>query len=303
MKKANIVVIDSLERSGTTLLSSIIHSQSISSCYRGVFHEFLSCNIGKWKQDYANASLIDYGNVQFVKNSNNGINNMYKMQYDILVQTSMRNLIRKEQYSFFTEEEWRILLNQTINSFKDLDNLYQELANLSKKEILAFRWNQGLAYINNFLRNDNHYWISLIRHPLDRALSDFKTFNVSFLDSLQFSRAYGENLEKTKKLKNHKIIYYEDLILKPSETIYEIYSFLGIKINNINFNLIQQSGKAYRVETSDLVACGKKHTEGVKYKGFESSKIGKYKQEVSLDYIEKFNSMMAEYNIYSRYIK
>ena len=56
---SKIVVVDGLARSGTTLLSSILHSQENTSCYRGICHEFMACNIGKWKKDYALFPKID----------------------------------------------------------------------------------------------------------------------------------------------------------------------------------------------------------------------------------------------------
>ena len=59
--KKKIVVIDGLARSGTTLLATIINSQKNSLCYRGIFHEFLACNIGTWKKDYILHSITSDG--------------------------------------------------------------------------------------------------------------------------------------------------------------------------------------------------------------------------------------------------
>lgn len=305
---SKIVVVDGLARSGTTLLSSVIHSQERSGCYRGMFHELLACDIGAWKHDYIMKNIIPANNIGFNNKTNKFARklkrffNKYDVQYDVLISNSLKTLCKREQFSQITGLEWHELLNKKVNSFNDLDNLYQEIAIEAEVDILAFRWNQGLAYINKFLRNENHYWISIIRNPMDRSLSDLKTFSSDLDKCVLYTEKYGDKLLHTEKLKNHIIIYYEDLLINPNKVINYIYEYLNLNILDINFDLIQQSGEKYKVESSDLIDYGKKHTEGEEFKGFDLNKVGKYKTELSDDYIKKFENVMKNNHLYSRYL-
>ena len=317
---ARIVVIDSLSRSGTTLITSVIHSQENAACYRGVFHELLACDIGTWAHDYAIHPLIKR-QVKYtlskskwtksrlanlfksrVLNRLNKKNKQYTFEYAALASNSLRTLEKRKQYDKLRKSEWEdFLLSNTPQSFKQLDELYQNLAKAMSCKVLTFRWNQGLAYIHHWLRNPNHYWISVVRNPMDRALSSFKAFNQNYEDSLACTKAYSEKLNEVMHAKNHYLIYYEDLISNPEVEIRKLFQFLGMGDIEINYNLIQQSGAAYKVETSDLIDEGKKHTEGKEYTGFDKSMANKYKTNLHQDVIDKFLAIIEDSPVLQRY--
>ncbi|WP_305984996.1 hypothetical protein, partial [Roseibium sp. MMSF_3544] len=207
-KARKIVVVDGLARSGTTLLSSLIHSQQSAACYRGVFHEFLACDVGRWKRDYACFPLLrPKDQVRIV----NDFSPNYKVSLGKIDQTPLARLFtrklelslsrlrsqtltrikRKDQTDRLSLSRWEEMCDfSSIKSFDDLDERYQSIATELDVDVLAFRWNQGYPYIDKFLRNPNHYWISVVRHPLTRAHSDFKTFGESYELDIRYTENF-----------------------------------------------------------------------------------------------------------------
>jgi len=225
----------------------------------------------------------------------------YTLNYPLLIQNTLDVLNRRGQYDLLDKEAWESMLSVPIESFDSLDNLYQNIASKVDSQILAFRWNQGLAYINNWLRNPNHYWVSVIRNPMDRALSSFKAFNQSYDDSVECTKSHAQKLEKVSKNCRHYIIYYEDLILNPEEEIRKLFEFFGQEDMEVNFSLKGQSGDPYKIETSDLISEGKKHTEGIEYKGFDVGMLNKYKSEMDEATIRKFSLVIDSFSMLERY--
>lgn len=308
MKQASkIVIIDGLARSGTTLLSSIFHSQENISCYRGICHEFLACNIGKWKKDYALYPKIEK-DVEISLNQNNSFSRLFSnknkklnLDYKRFCSNSIKTIENRNQTEKLTIEQWRNIFEQNnVTEISDLDKLYQNIASMTDSAVLCFRWNQGYPYIGKFLRNENHYWITIIRHPIDRALSDFRAFNESFENSIRYTTNFAEVISSSKNEK-HFLIYFEDLIINPQKTMAKLYDFLGLKNTNINFKLKQQSGLPYKIETSLLALEGQRHTVGENFEGFDKSKIGQSYENVDKKYKVKFERLIQKYGIYSFY--
>jgi hypothetical protein len=309
---SKILVVDGLARSGTTLISSIIHSQRLSACYRGVFHEFMATDVGKWPMAHAHAALINdsvrfdsslltYLRVKF------GIRNFInqkelKLSYAALQNHTIKNLTRRDQFDTLGLAEWQERLdNLNPTSLSDLDELYQRLAAEMNVQLLSFRWNQGLPYINKWLRNPHHHWLSVVRNPMDRALSAKKAFNWTYDESIEATKRFGSILEQTQKAENHHLIYFEDLIQSPTEIIGELYQSLGLSLEDINFNLVQQSGKDYMIETSDLIQDGMSHTSGKKHSGFDPKMINKYKREMSGNEVDMFRAALKDQKLFARY--
>lgn len=309
---SKILVVDGLARSGTTLISSIIHSQRLSACYRGVFHEFMATDVGKWPMAHAHAALINdsvrfdsslltYLRVKF------GIRNFInqkelKLSYAALKNHTIKNLTRRDQFDTLGLAEWQERLdNLNPTSLSDLDELYQRLAAEMNVQLLSFRWNQGLPYINKWLRNPHHHWLSVVRNPMDRALSAKKAFNWTYDESIEATKRFGSILEQTQKAENHHLIYFEDLIQSPTEIIGELYQSLGLSLEDINFNLVQQSGKDYMIETSDLIQDGMSHTSGKEHSGFDPKMINKYKREMSGNEVDMFRAALKDQKLFARY--
>ena len=318
---SKIIVIDGLARSGTTLLASLIHSQTVSKCFRGVFHELLACDIGKWKRDYALYPLIQkHQKIKIIKDFSYFYNfksyfkkkvpNLFKLQKFKPINLSLKNLrensletiYRKNQVDGFTLDKWDKLLNfSDFKNFEDLDNFYQKLSLKLKVDLLAFRWNQGFPYCYKWLRNENHYWISVIRHPIPRILSDNKTFNESFELGVQYTKNFSKIINSLNHPRHIKV-YFDDLILSPKKTINHIFKSTGVNLPNINLELIQSSGEEYRTESSDIIDKNTKHTVGRKFEGFEKDKLIVNSKALPKDIFEECKKIMLQYSIYKRYL-
>ena len=315
-----IVVIDGLARSGTTLLSSLIHSQSTSKCYRGIFHEFHASDIGKWKRDYALYPLIERNRkVKIVRELSKLSNfnlylkkrlpNLGKLQNYMQINLSLKQLRentlnvinRRNQTDNYKLDDWNELINfSNFKNFDDLDNFYQKLSIKLKVNLLAFRWNQGFPYCYKWLRNQNHYWISVIRHPISRSLSDNKTFKESHELGIKYTENFA-NIIGSLNHPRHIKIYFDDLILNPKKVINHIFETSGVNLPNINLKLIQQSGKEYKVESSDIVTENIPHTDGRKFEGFEKNKLVVNDKDLPKNIIKKYKKIIQKFSIYQPY--
>jgi len=318
---SKIIVIDGLARSGTTLLTSLIHSQSVSKCFRGVFNELLACDIGKWKRDYALCPLIKTNRKVKIVNDyskfskinlylKNHLPNLGKLQKFLpitlslkqLRENSLNTINRKNQIDGFQLDEWDKLINfSNFKNFEDIDNFYQKLAVKLRINLLGFRWNQAFPYCYKWLRNDNHYWISVIRHPIPRILSDNKTFNESFEFGVKYTKNFSEIIDSFNHPRHIKV-YFDDLILNPEKTIKQIFKSTGVNLTNINLDLIQQSGDKYRTESSDLIDKNIRHTTGRKFEGFEKNKLIINYKSLPKNIIKECEKIIKQYSIYRRYL-
>jgi len=275
---AKVVVIDSLARSGTTLLTALLHSQERMVAYRGVFHEPLACQLGRWAKDYICRSFI--------------------------VQKSLQVIEKNEQYSELSHEEWKAVFQEPVTSFADIDALYQRLAQHTRAEILCFRWNQALPYIERWLRNPDHYWVSIVRNPLSRAASHFKSHGISWDESLEYSSSFARltKFAIERKLSRYHVLNYEDLVANPLAELTRIVEFLDHSTATLNIDSIRgQDGKQYKSETVDNIDNRGSHKNGMPTQGFYTHAIDRYKKEMPPAVIREFEDRLSREAIYQRY--
>jgi hypothetical protein len=321
-----IVVIDGLARSGTTLLSSIIHSQKRMACYRGVFHEALATKLGEWPHGLVRHPVIPesyklslcegtdnryYSCFQkftsirkiyyFISRVKTQLKKSVRLDYDLLKENTLKSICADGQFDRLTMREWKNVLERKLANINGLDALYQQLAGKFDIDVLAFRWNQGMPYVHKWLRNPNHYWVAVIRNPLDRALSAHKSHRWNIEDSIENTEKYITGLENTHWCKNLYIVYYEDLVKKPYEVFQELCEFLGIKIDVSLDTLYGQDGSSYRSESSRLVERGKSHKEGEAYSGIYTKSINRYLTEFDDVTIARFKDRLQEHQLLARY--
>ena len=121
---AKIAVIDGLARSGTTLLSAILHSQQRVVAFRGCFHEPQACNLGTWPHGMARHPLVKEDIIieseenpskdiksKFTKWLNGPNHNKTNLNWNNLKQNTL-NIVRKEnQTGSYSLEQWENLLS------------------------------------------------------------------------------------------------------------------------------------------------------------------------------------------------
>ena len=323
---SRVLVIDSLARSGTTLLTALMNSQKDCAGLRAVFHEPLACNIGSWPHGMANLPLMSKRHsIRVVhneaKNKQSEFNQLpilgkdwlsslkIKLVYPVildagvLLDSTFQRVQDLSQTGLFNESRWQKLLHKRIKSTDDLDSLYQDIINEGQLKIICFRWNQGIFYAQKWLRNVNHYWCAIVRNPMDRAASSYKTHHWPYAKSLKASISYAHKINAMKACKNFKLIYYEDLVNNPEEVLKELFDWLGDSRNEFELqHIVSQHSGRYRSETADDVERHGTHKLGREYEGIYNSAIGRYKQIMIKPEISKYRKKLSNIPIYSRYV-
>ena len=289
-KMVKYVVIDGMARCGSTLLSSIIHSQTISRCYRGVFHEHLAQYPSHWPIKQAVVPL----KTAISKSIRHPL-----PKTEITCQ-SLENIERSNQCDFIKYEEWEKIFWEWERSNSSIDKMYENLAKRLNTQILAFRWNQGVPHAINWItRSKNHLWIAVVRNPIDQYGSIKKAFNWSSEDYLKALENYSDILGMIKKQPQVKILYFEDLINEPEAIVKDLYKFLEKADFEISFNLKSQNGLPYRVETSDLPR--EQRRNGKEFVGFDKTMIGKYDNNLKAKESAILKKICYRSEIFGRY--
>ena len=285
MKK--FIVIDSLARSGTTLLAALMRSQYKSAVFCPGFNESL-CVKGlekvEWPNGYARHSILP-------KNTNINI--------DIYKNNSLNYIKKFNQLYGKSIENYK----KIIKKGKTPTEIITNISTLLDVEILSFRWNQALLYFNNWMISPDRYWITIIRNPLDRALSSHKKHGSSYGDSLKNCKKYTKKLETVKNNNNFILIYYEDLVKNPKKTLAHIYEKMGTTLPKINTEKIYGSNnKIYIPQRSEMKTKKKDgYHVGEKYNGIYNDKVNIYQNTMNQKCINNFKDSLSFSEIYKYY--
>lgn len=325
-----LAVIDSLARSGTTLLSSIIHSQQDCSAYRGVFHEPRAIRLGAWSIGMAQFPLLDRNHpIEVVDGSPTSTVSSrakirfrntvlaaagrhlgytppwtLKLEWERLRNQTLSTIEAENQVGEVTLGEWDRLLAVRPTRLAELDELYTGLVEELGSSVLGFRWNQGLSYIRKWLRSPDHYWITILRNPLDRACSAKKTHSWSWADSLESTVQYCTNLSRVAADDRVHVLYYEDLIENPAEELLAVFDMLDQDISRDELvldELYGQDGEQYRAESADLVDEHGTHKVGEQTTQLYTSSIHRFKEEMPETQIERYRRELAGVPFLDRY--
>lgn len=274
MTAGTYFVLDSLARSGTTLLSSMLHSQTGIACYRGTFHEPMATEIGLYGQlcpdNWANTVLKpplieqewpvtveDRVSILDAVRTDGHLLSIFKqtrvccllakyrlwqayqkeafnLGSSLLLERTKGVIERENQTGTLSIDEWDDLLSRQPSSIDGIDKLYRELRERHKATALGFRWNQGIAYVNKWLERSDHSWIAILRNPMDRACSYQLAHGVSIEKSLEMSTVFYDKLEQVKNNNRVHILYFEDLIYDPGNELSDLLTFLGETRDDLN---------------------------------------------------------------------
>ena len=320
---AKIVVVDSLARSGTTLLSAILNSQERVTSYRGAFHELMACRPASWPHGYARFPLVN-GDVHvdaqgekwkphrltrhrvprrmidFYKRAI--FSGSVRLSWPDLQQSALDRIDLFNQTGKIELSDWQHILDIEVRDLKDIDQMYQNIAEKTGSEVVCFRWNQGLPYIQKWLQREQHLWIAMIRHPMDRACSAKKSHGWTWEDSLEDTAAYYKLLDQVKGMEGLLIVYYEDFIDDPEGEMRRILNHASFEADSINLTDVRgQDNKAYRVESSDLVEQHGTHKVGKEYKGINKGSLDRWQREMPQSVQQEFINRLAKLDVLERY--
>lgn len=287
-------VIDSLARSGTTLLSALLRSQEKIVTFDGNFAEARHCNQKfEWPVGYARADIIEH--------------NLIKMSsFDSYKQQILKTLTNKRLNMGLNAEESEELFKGIVD-WADVDQLYQRFGERFGSDAIGFRWNQCNFYIDYWCnKSDNHFWITQIRDPRDRIVSNIRTHGWSFKNALEATVAYAKKIDQYRDPNKHIVVYYEDLVSNPVRTLEAITKVL--QLNDINITIPAQltgaDNKAYRNQGWRASIAHGDHRVGQEYKGLVSDSIGQHADLLSSSQIQQVNDVMEQFpDVFSRYLE
>ena len=287
-------VIDSIARSGTTLLSALLRSQEKIVTFDGNFTEALhtTFNLG-WPHETAIKPIVGGSLIQM------GSFEGYKKEV-------CRIFENKRLSMGLTDQEVKNVFSG-ISNWDHTEKLYSRLGEKFNAKAVGFRWNQCNFYIDRWCNKSpsNHLWITMVRDPRDRIISNIKTHGWNFNKSVDITHAYSRKILDYGNTRKHLVVYYEDIINSPLQSLENIADFLDIKDIKIKIpkNLVGADNKAYRNQGWRVKKELQNHRHGKEYSGLFTSSIGQFSDHLSPKQIEQINALMRKYSpLYERYL-
>ena len=264
------VAIDALSRSGTTLLASVLGSQKGFMATAGVLNEPLAYHHGDWPMSHLQRDLLKSEECNPLIDIHEFKNTEFQTIKDDF----------KNRSCGLTIGEWENIFDK-IKSYDDLDNAYRDLASYkSAKDCIVLRWNNMTYYSEAWTNRPEHYWLTVIRDPRDRAVSRYSTHletNLEFIMHETFH--YYDKLTDAAPNQKLMIVYYEDLVRNPSEVIKSIGDFINCKIQTPELVNVTSAGtgKKYKNQGWRTKVKEGDHKVGSEYKGVHTNSIGQWK--------------------------
>tara|TARA_R110002110_G_scaffold107895_1_gene269890 strand:+ start:25922 stop:26707 length:786 start_codon:yes stop_codon:yes gene_type:complete len=200
-------------------------------------------------------------------------------------------------------EDWRDVINK--NSSLSQDDLYSQIAKLYQSELLGFRWNQCLFYAPSWLsRSNSHYWVMVVRSPLDRSVSAMKTHDWSFNACMEAAKSYADKYKIINEMFPDRFlkIHYEDIIESPESEMKHFFEKIKMDVSSIELSdLIGADMERYKNEGWRAKGNTGTHKGGEEFEKLHSKSIDQYKKLLSKDQINSLRQIMNN-DLYGRYL-
>jgi len=288
-------VVDGLARSGTTLLSAALNSQTGFCVLRGAMHEPLAADFGKWPNGYLKSDLTRARNLRLEGGSYEPTPDFFSKLSEGLLETygktgDVRLLSLAERVA-----------EKRPASFIDLDSIYHHYE-VDIDCQLGLRWNQGLTF-HHLWTGRGHKWIWVVRDPLARAASDKLTFRRPIRKSLKWTRIYGECIQKTSNDNDfYLVVHYEDLVLDMGREISRIANFLGTEEHKVNRSIVDELGRPFQANSSAKILKGIDH-RSYDEQGLTGVDQGLIKEKMNMSrWRPVFRSQLRDFPVYERYM-
>lgn len=271
------LVIDSIARSGTTLLSALLRTQDKCVTFDGSFVETeLGRDCRKKLEIYKKDVFHMVGGAHSGPRLSMGL----------------------------SAQQWKIIL-ESLSSWDEIDKFYISLAKRFESDVIGFRWNECLPYATSWIsRSPNHYWLAVVRDPRDRSVSNMSTHGWRFAACEALTASYGEGLDEWLRSphKQFIVVYYEDLVADPQKSLSQIFEQIGYPLPFVKIEkLIGCDTELYRSQGFRVKNKRGDHKIGEKYSTIYNSSIGQYRNRLSAEQIKVLNNKIRDYNIYKPY--
>lgn len=304
------VVIDSLSRSGTTLLASTLGNAPEVISFRGGSHEHVSCysKLFRWPDTLITSKPAEQ--VKIVNKS--GL--VHRLGFDLLNGQTLYldsnklldfTLSKIEARNQFNKLERKLITNlirkyrSKIHNTDDVDKFYAEILAAANCDILLQRWNNAISYSNVWMKRPRHFWINLIRNPVHSAISRKIAFGTSYRKSLKFELEYAEKRAYFAPHRHFFFTHYEDLLSHPEKFFEKVSLFLEQELN-INFGKLSGTdGKPLRSESSNITSQRRK---GVKLDYISKEPLSAYDDHSDLKIVKNlYCQELSQYEELKRY--
>lgn len=258
------IVIDSLSRSGTTLLTSILGSTQDAIALRGGFNELLSAfdTRSRWPANCVKTPILEERvTVKHARSRLSKILGQFfsskslALDYSFILAFGLHNFQARNQFAKISEAEIERLVDQYSSkeaSLRSLDSLYRDIRHVSDCKCFLQRWNNCIAYAPNWIDRENHFWLHIIRDPVEAALSRKKAFGTSLAESLEFEIRYSEKRMRLLESSAFKILYFDDLVNQADVEIAAISKWCGFEFDNLTDRILGTDGLVYRSESTQI---------------------------------------------------
>lgn len=287
-KQKKMVVIDSLARSGTTLLSAIFRTQRGCSCFTGMFPEGIVSKYAPWAHPMAQHPILPPSSEML-------------FEWQEMIEW-VKAKIRTGKNCGISAADWNLLLEENCTNYEEVDQFYSKLADHMKSNLIAFRWNQCLSYFHNWTMRKNHSWVTIIRNPLSRSASHFESHNSGWEESLRSTIAYTQHLELLKDEKDMHIIFYEDLIENPKGVISRLFEQIDFPLDEVSLERLNgNDGGDYRSESVEAKRLYGSHKIGLHYQGIYKNATERFKDSMPIGIQNRYTAQLSEFEMLKRY--
>ena len=286
------LVIDSIAKSGTTLLSVVLRSLQGCETLDGSFVEHFA-----YKNYQSLLWPFEYGEMPLIFP-----NTVTNLSIDKLKEQSKHNLFSERTNGGKSKNEWIEILDHPHESINDL---YTSIANSYNSKILGFRWNQQIFYSRIWLeRSNQNFWITIIRNPFDRIYSNIRTHEWPIERALEITKNYDESYNVLKNhYKNFIIIKYEDLILDTDSVVKRLTEKLSLPYKKITPQvLIGANYQNYRSQGHRVSSSNSIRIAGKECKEFYSDSINQGKKHFDSKDICRIESVIKDLSFFKEYL-
>ena len=260
------LIVNGLNRSGTTMVGRVLGSQPGIVCIGGLFE--MVRIIAEMR------GFSDKGPI-VCKDFTSGPNLITERSEEVLRVQLVRRFLTAVSFPLFLDYEsapngdnnsWPYGLTpkqvfklveiiRTYSPIRDISGLMGSMGRHLGLRVMSAKWTHCHKYAPVFLDSPNAYWIEVVRRPYARISSGLRGgWSMTDADSL---RQTEDALEFAGRFRHsrYRVLRYEDLCDDPDNVLLELSEWLGVTLKNTP--LLNPLGGPFRGNTSENVVAGK----------------------------------------------
>lgn len=141
-----------------------------------------------------------------------------------------------------------------MNNFQSMGDIWSHFSDIAGAKVIGSKWTACHRYAPIHLRDDNCYWIEVIRSPYNRYGSVNTSYNHGVFDS---SWETNDQFEFASKFKHgrYRVVRYEDICDDSESALRELSGWIEEEIKEVP--LLNYFGSPFRPNTAANVLDGK----------------------------------------------